>query len=43
MIADTFRYASYFDFNGVRAGNDPSWFPCSSSLMRALRIRGSVK
>jgi hypothetical protein len=34
-------YARYFDFNEGRSDNDPSGFPYSSSLMRALCVRGS--
>ncbi len=36
-------YAWYFDFNEGRSDNDPSGFPYSFSLMRALCVRGSEK
>jgi hypothetical protein len=36
-------YDWYFDFNEGRSDNDPSGFPYSSSLMRALCVRGSAK
>jgi hypothetical protein len=36
-------YDWYYDFNEGRSDNDPSGFPYSSSLMRALCVRGSEK
>ena len=36
-------YDWYFDFNEGRTDNDPSGFPYSSSLMRALCVRGPRK
>ena len=36
-------YDWYYDFNEGRSDNDPSGFPYSSSLMRALCVRGSQK
>jgi hypothetical protein len=36
-------YAWYFDFNEGKSNNQPSGFPYSSSFMRALCVRGSVK
>jgi hypothetical protein len=36
-------YEWYFDFNEGRSDNDPSGFPYSSSLIRALCVRGSEK
>ncbi|UWZ83035.1 Lcl C-terminal domain-containing protein [Occallatibacter riparius] len=34
-------YAWYYDFNEGRSDNEPSGFPYSSSLMRALCVRGT--
>jgi hypothetical protein len=34
-------YAWYYDFNEGRSDNEPSGFPYSSSLKRALCVRGS--
>jgi len=36
-------YDWYFDFNEGRSDNDPSGFPYSSSLMRALCVRQAEK
>ncbi len=36
-------YAWYFDFNEGRSDNEPSGFPYSSSLKRALCVRGPGK
>ena len=36
-------YEWYYNFNEGRSDNDPSGFPYSSSLMRALCVRGSEK
>lgn len=36
-------YDWYFDFNEGRSDNEPSGFPYSSSLMRALCVRGTPR